>query len=499
MDERARDHLERLAERNRIRQSSKDLSEARREERLRSLEKGFETCFSGANADRVTQKKIERERQLQQHQLRLIKRGTAASRPAGSDIDLAAGYPSAAFPAKAAGSGSRRGWQQSTVTLMAQDGQQLRLRPFRPPDVTESAQLPPPPPFGTTPSGELPPAGATVATGAVEAPSSTLSPAAGPEQGDTDEGTDEEYEDDFENDEGGGSLRATLRALKASIREEELKALLRSGDTAHKPSALPTEALPAQLSAPSATTERATAGAPVEDVVEENIDDAPHTAAELAPQKASHGRIVGTVGPAGTGFASTGAAALPSPFASRSSSSRPGSARGVPALGRPLSGCGSRPGSAGIAAPSMSASRVGSAHAASPALRAVGAVGPAAGAGSILGSSGGPTGAIATPRGAPPRPLASVGLASHAPQAAGGQSLPPSRRSPARRPMPRRMWAPCHLQRRRRSNPRLRPRAPTRHVWAATRLGAVWAVWAATRHGETRPQRPRRGLPEASR
>ena len=53
-DPRTLDHLERLAERNRMRQSRQGLDDARRQERLRDLEQGFDTCWSGANSERVT-------------------------------------------------------------------------------------------------------------------------------------------------------------------------------------------------------------------------------------------------------------------------------------------------------------------------------------------------------------------------------------------------------------------------------------------------------------
>ena len=62
-DARQLDHLERLAERNRMVRMRKDQASERKEALLRSREEGFDVCWSGANHDRVEQRKLERERQ----------------------------------------------------------------------------------------------------------------------------------------------------------------------------------------------------------------------------------------------------------------------------------------------------------------------------------------------------------------------------------------------------------------------------------------------------
>ena len=52
--------LEELAERNRVRELKDRRQKSRHDELLKSRENGFDVHFSGANADRVQQKKVER-------------------------------------------------------------------------------------------------------------------------------------------------------------------------------------------------------------------------------------------------------------------------------------------------------------------------------------------------------------------------------------------------------------------------------------------------------
>eukprot|EP00967_Tisochrysis_lutea_P086619 scaffold122122_cov33-Tisochrysis_lutea.AAC.1 len=102
----ADDLLEQLAARNRHRVQAAQRRADAEAEAARRREKGFDLCFSGANADRINEK-------LQQP-----RRRRAAS--AGPQRGWAA--PSA--PAQ-----PRRGWQQAPISLMAEDGRQIDLRP----------------------------------------------------------------------------------------------------------------------------------------------------------------------------------------------------------------------------------------------------------------------------------------------------------------------------------------------------------------------------------
>ena len=151
-DARHLDHLERLAERNRTARMRKDHASERKEALLRSREAGFDVCWSGANHDRVEQRKLERERQQLQNQLRLLhKRKGAAGRPAQQAAAPQAAQQQASAPSENRGAQrgvwevpvepaalrlpeatARRGWGQKTVMLLDKNGAQLRLRPDGP-------------------------------------------------------------------------------------------------------------------------------------------------------------------------------------------------------------------------------------------------------------------------------------------------------------------------------------------------------------------------------
>jgi hypothetical protein len=108
------------------------LREQRREQRLKSLEAGFDTCFSGANTDRVA-KKAEQGRQ-RQNPLQLLhkkqqQRQSALQKPEPQQQQQQPPWR----PGGNNDGGARRGWQQNTVVLAGQGGEQLKVRPKRSP------------------------------------------------------------------------------------------------------------------------------------------------------------------------------------------------------------------------------------------------------------------------------------------------------------------------------------------------------------------------------
>ena len=274
-DPRTLEYLDRLAERNRAMKTRQSVEEQRREQRLKSLEAGFDTCFSGANTDRVA-KKAEQGRQ-RQNPLQLLHKQQQQRQSALQKPEPQQQQQQQQPPWRPGGNndgGARRGWQQNTVVLAGQGGEQLKVRPKRSPALpaTDAA-------LGG--DSELAQVAAAVraAVAAAAAGPSTMSAeqreaaaldaaAERYEQNRSDDGgsgedEDEEeaaaavpqshrtarvptaarvpapalpsalpsthsepgeYEDDFEPDEGGGSLRATLRRLRASMREAEREA-----------------------------------------------------------------------------------------------------------------------------------------------------------------------------------------------------------------------------------------------------------------------------------
>ena len=66
--------LDNLAERNRLARLRQEREKTRREEQLKTREAGFEVHFSGANADRTEQKRVEQAKAEHEKQLRLLKK-----------------------------------------------------------------------------------------------------------------------------------------------------------------------------------------------------------------------------------------------------------------------------------------------------------------------------------------------------------------------------------------------------------------------------------------
>ena len=279
-DPRTLEYLDRLAERNRAMKTRQSVEEQRREQRLKSLEAGFDTCFSGANTDRVA-KKAEQGRQ-RQNPLQLLHKQQQQRQSALQKPEPQQQQQQQQPPWRPGGNndgGARRGWQQNTVVLAGQGGEQLKVRPKRSParpaadaalgDDSELAQV----------AAAVRAAVAAAAAGpstmsAEQREAAALDTAAeryeqyrsddgGSGDGDDDDDDEDEdedeaaaavpqsprtargptvacvpapalpsalpstpskpgeYEDDFEPDEGGSSLRATLRRLRASMREAE--------------------------------------------------------------------------------------------------------------------------------------------------------------------------------------------------------------------------------------------------------------------------------------
>ena len=247
IDDRAIDHLERLAERNRLVKARADKVEKRKEDVLRSREKGFDTLFSGANADRMESKKLEREREIQQHQLRLLKRKSAEQprhMPPAPAAALASegskqrgvwGAPVEPAALRLPEATARRGWKQSTVNIRTHNGGQLRIRPSGADGIACGSAGGGPFEVSGMAEEEAPPGDVSdLASLMAAAVARKEAAACGPEapraeavfasamvnDDDEEEGeSPEDYEDDFERDEGG-SLRATLRAIKESMRQE---------------------------------------------------------------------------------------------------------------------------------------------------------------------------------------------------------------------------------------------------------------------------------------
>ena len=97
-DQRQLDHLERIAERNRQRVARGDKTAQKKEQLLKSRESGFDTFFSGANAERQEQRKLEREKRNMAMQLRLLKKAQAARSVGPVAAPIVAGGATAAAP-----------------------------------------------------------------------------------------------------------------------------------------------------------------------------------------------------------------------------------------------------------------------------------------------------------------------------------------------------------------------------------------------------------------
>jgi len=109
----ADDLLEQLAARNRHRAELAQRKVDSDAEAVLRREQGFDLCFSGANTDRINDKLQQPQTRRRRVQSANVSRQSAESGPSGG------GGPPAA----------RRGWQQAPISLIADDGRQVQLRP----------------------------------------------------------------------------------------------------------------------------------------------------------------------------------------------------------------------------------------------------------------------------------------------------------------------------------------------------------------------------------